>query len=45
LATLHSFAVTGPLGWNHINLTGDYVFSDAMALDGDGFMPLRHALN
>jgi TnpA family transposase len=34
-----------PLGWDHINLTGDYVWSDAMALDGDGFMPLRQAIN
>ena len=34
-----------PLGWDHINLTGDYVWSDAMALDDDGFMPLRQAVN
>ena len=32
-----------PLGWDHINLTGDYVWSDALALDADGFMPLREA--
>ncbi|UAJ12645.1 Tn3 family transposase [Polymorphobacter megasporae] len=30
-----------PLGWDHINLTGDYVWSDATMLDRDGFMPLR----
>ena len=30
-----------PLGWDHINLTGDYVFSDSATLDGDGFLPLR----
>ena len=34
-----------PLGWDHINLTGDYVWSDAMTLDGDGFMPLRQTMN
>ena len=34
-----------PLGWDHINLTGDYVWSDAMDLDGNGFMPLRQAVN
>lgn len=30
-----------PLGWDHINLTGDYVFSDDAQLDHDGFLPLR----
>lgn len=30
-----------PLGWDHINLTGDYVWSDALGLDADGFLPLR----
>lgn len=30
-----------PLGWDHINLTGDYVFSDSAALDNEGFLPLR----
>lgn len=30
-----------PLGWDHINLTGDYVWSDALTLDADGCMPLR----
>jgi len=34
-----------PLGWDYINLTGDYVRSDAMALDSDGFRPLRQAMN
>jgi len=33
-------AKLSPLGWDHINLTGDYVWSDALALDHDGFMPL-----
>ena len=32
-----------PLGWDHINLTGDYVCSDDLALGADGFMPLRQA--
>ena len=30
-----------PLGWDHINLTGDYVFSDNAPLDNDGFLPLK----
>lgn len=34
-------AKLSPLGWDHINLTGDYVWSDALALDHDGFLPLR----
>jgi len=33
-----------PLGWDHINLTGDYVWSDALTLDADGFFPLKPAL-
>ena len=32
-----------PLGWDHINLTGDYVWSDRVALDAEGFMPLKQA--
>lgn len=32
-----------PLGWDHINLTGDYVWSDNLKLGADGFMPLRVA--
>ena len=34
-------AQLSPLGWDHINLTGDYVWSDALMLDADGCMPLR----
>ncbi|MFL0415908.1 Tn3 family transposase, partial [Sphingomonas sp. 179-A 2A2 NHS] len=30
-----------PLGWDHINLTGDYVWSDALTLDAEGYMPLK----
>lgn len=30
-----------PLGWDHINLTGDYVWSDTLPLDADGYMPLK----
>lgn len=30
-----------PLGWDHINLTGDYVWSDSLPLDPDGYMPLK----
>lgn len=30
-----------PLGWQHINLTGDYLWSDALPLDEDGYRRLR----
>jgi hypothetical protein len=30
-----------PLGWGHINLIGDYVFSENSNLDQDGFLPLK----
>ena len=33
-------AQLSPLGWDRINLTGDYVWSDAITLDADGLMPL-----
>ena len=33
-----------PLGSDHINLTGDYVWSDSVSLDAEGFMPLRQAV-
>lgn len=29
-----------PLGWDRINLTGDYVWSDRLDLDANGLMPL-----
>ena len=29
-----------PLGWERINLTGDYVWSDRLDLDANGLMPL-----
>ena len=36
-----------PLGWEHINLTGDYVWSPAgkMTENHDGYRPLRPALD
>lgn len=30
-----------PLGWDRINLTGDYVWSNQIAVDDDGLAPLR----
>jgi hypothetical protein len=30
-----------PLGWQHINLTGDFIWTDPSLLDGEGFRPLR----
>lgn len=32
---------TAPLGWQHINLTGDYLWSETPPLDNDGFRQLR----
>jgi len=29
-----------PLGWQHINLTGDYIWTEPSRLDGEGFRPL-----
>lgn len=29
-----------PLGWDRINLTGDYIWSESLDLDADGLMPL-----
>ena len=34
-------AQLSPLGWDRINLTGDYVGSDTIPLDQDGLMPLE----
>ena len=36
-----------PLGWEHVNLTGDYVWgsNEQVAEDGAGFRPLRPILN
>ena len=31
-----------PLGWEHINLTGDYVWRQSRKLDDGKFRPLRH---
>jgi Tn3 transposase DDE domain len=30
-----------PLGWQHINLTGDYLWDADSNLSADGFRPLR----
>lgn len=30
-----------PLGWDHINITGDYIWSETLPLDIDGYLPLR----
>lgn len=32
-----------PLGWQHINLTGDYLWSDAPPLGEDGYRQLRRS--
>ena len=33
-------ATLSPLGWEHVNITGDYVWEDQTKLDPDGFRPL-----
>lgn len=33
-------ATLSPLGWEHVNITGDYVWEDQIKLDPDGFRPL-----
>ena len=30
-----------PLGWQHINLTGDYIWTEPSRLEGEGFRPLN----
>ncbi|HMD65971.1 MAG TPA: Tn3 family transposase, partial [Stellaceae bacterium] len=41
----HLLAHLSPLGWEHVNLTGDYVWSssDQATENHDGFRPLRTA--
>jgi TnpA family transposase len=41
-ALLDTADLTGlsPLGWEHLNITGDYVWEDQPHLDPDGFRPL-----
>jgi hypothetical protein len=30
-----------PLGWQHVNLTGDYLWTDDQPLDSDGYRPMQ----
>jgi TnpA family transposase len=41
----HLLAHLSPLGWEHVNLTGDYVWSraDQRTVNADGYRPLRAA--
>jgi Tn3 transposase DDE domain-containing protein len=41
----HLLAHLSPLGWEHVNLTGDYVWSraDQRTVNADGYRPLRMA--
>jgi TnpA family transposase len=41
----HPLAHLSPLGWEHVNLTGDYVWSraDQRTVNADGYRPLRAA--
>jgi len=38
-------AFLSPLGWEHINLTGDYVWSPAAGPEAGGFRTLRDTGN
>jgi len=44
-STDHLLAHLSPLGWEHLNLTGDYVWSraDQRTVNADGYRPLRMA--
>jgi Tn3 transposase DDE domain len=33
-----------PVGWQHINLTGDYLWDTDASIGPGGFRPLRHAI-
>jgi hypothetical protein len=41
----HLLAHLSPLGWEHVNLTGDYIWSpaDQTTVNADGYRPLRIA--
>ena len=43
----HLLAHLSPLGWEHVNLTGNYVWSpvNEMTENHDGYQPLRPALD
>ncbi len=34
-----------PLGWQHINLAGDYIWTDEPQIEADGFRPLSRKPN
>ncbi|WP_302062091.1 Tn3 family transposase [Agrobacterium salinitolerans] len=36
----HLLSSLSPLSWEHVNLTGDYIWEDKPALDYSGFRPL-----
>jgi hypothetical protein len=42
----HLLAHLSPLGWEHVNMTGDYIWSpaDQTTVNADGYRPLRTAL-
>ena len=40
----HLFSSLSPLGWEHINLTGDYLWEATPLLDVDGFRPISFSL-
>ena len=38
-----SLAHLSPIGWEHVNLTGDYTWRPSATLGSDGYRPLRSA--
>jgi hypothetical protein len=38
------FAAWSPLGWDRVNLTGDYVWSNSPVYDADGLRPRSTAI-
>lgn len=40
----HLLSSLSPLSWEHVNLTGDYLWEDKPAVDEHGFRPISFAL-
>jgi hypothetical protein len=40
----HLLSSLSPLTWEHVNLTGDYLWEDTPFLDDNGFRPIPFAI-
>jgi hypothetical protein len=40
----HLLSSLSPLTWEHVNLTGDYLWEDTPLLDDNGFRPIPFAI-